>query len=233
MAADTGSCSLATMPPEHSSKKYEQMDVQIAALLRASILGDREALGDFCEAFRPSIYFRCRSYLQTLRLESHAEDLVQDVLLEVVKAFPRIDPYGGNLHALIKTITLTTLYGFLKRNRVMLGKVPLPDNDDAEKYEYRADPLDSLSREVWESDHPSKPPTMANRNTPRVIGRATREKMKLRAKEKELQLRPGSGNYRRDHRKMTVWDLKRIEKERMAWANSMELYPASGLPTRR
>jgi hypothetical protein len=141
-------------------------------------------------------------------------------MLEIVEAFPRISPYPGNLPALVKTITLHTIYAFMKRNRVLQRSVPLPDNDDAEDHEYHADPLDGLSREAWERDSPPVPVSMANKFKPRRLGRAATAKKKARAKEKELQSRPGSGNYRRDKRRTSAWELKRIEKERQAFAQA-------------
>lgn len=194
---------------------------RIAALFRAAINGGPEALGDFCEAFRPAIFFRVRCYLSTWHIESETEDLVQDVLCELVEAFPRISPSYGNLHALVKTITLHTIYAFMKRERILLKSVQLPDNDDAEDHEYLADPLDMVAREAWERDSLPVPVSMANKHKPHRLGRAATAKKKARAKEKELQSRPGSGNYKRNKRKISAWDLKRIEKERTAFAQAL------------
>ena len=208
MQVDTDSCSV--------SARGEQITV----LFRAAILSGGDALGELCEALRPSIFYRCRCYLATWRVESYAEDVTQDVLLEVVEAFPRIAPYNGNLLGLVRTITLNTLYAFMKRNRVLLRSVSLPDNEDAEDQEYRADPLDGLSREAWERDSPPTPVSMANKYKGRRLGRAATAKKKARAKEREQQAKPGSGNYRRDPRRITAWELKRVGKERTAFAEA-------------
>jgi len=228
--ADTSLCSDVTLPPVRNKQRDAERDAKIAALLRDAILGDRDALGELCELFRPAISARCHSHLAAWRLESYAPDLTQDIILELIRTFPTIDPCGGNLHGLIKVISLNTFYEFLKRNKVLTRQVPLPDNDDAEGEEFVPDPLAAVSREAWERDCPSKPLSMANKYFVRRFGRAVTKERKRKAKEKELQSRPGSGNGRRDRRKTPWWEMKRIQKKRAAFAAGVEptLSAASG-----
>jgi DNA-directed RNA polymerase specialized sigma24 family protein len=190
-------------------------DQENAVLLRAAILGDRDALGALCESLRPLVYSVAYDFLAGFRLESHTEDVTQDVFCDVCGSFLTYDPSRGTIKRWVRTITMYTCYDHASRNRVAIGKVPLLDpGDDVEDEEYRLDPLDSLSREAWEQDRPSKPISQSNRHRPTYITVARRKEIAAQAGKAAPPPKRRGGN----GTKKTRWELARILKNRLAWA---------------
>ncbi|MDO8682341.1 MAG: sigma factor [Armatimonadota bacterium] len=202
-------------------RDYTELDATADRLQRSAILGDKDALGDLLMLYRPLIRIICSNSLRKWRMESYAEDLTQDTILDAIRSWSTRDPTLGTFPSWIGGIARNCCLEFLYKNQVVFYAVPLPDNDTAEgDDEYHVDPLDGVAFHAWEQDSPSNPMPMANKFFIRKFSRAVTKERERKAKEKELQARPGSGNYRRDHRKKTVWEMKRIEKNRQAFASA-------------
>jgi DNA-directed RNA polymerase specialized sigma24 family protein len=76
-----------------------------APLVRAAILGDKDALGDLCILCKPIFTGYIYNYLTKRNLPlSMLEDLLQDTYYAVVKSFPYYDPSSGNIVPLMRTI---------------------------------------------------------------------------------------------------------------------------------
>lgn len=194
-------------------------DQEITVLLRAAILGDRDALGALCQALRPLVYSIAHDFLAGFHLENHTEDVMQDVFCDVCGSFATHDPARGTFKGWVATITRYNCYDFASRNRIAVGKVPLPDpEDDAGDAEYRLDPLDTLSRELWEQEKPVKPISQSNRY---------RVNYKARARMKAIAENAGKATTplkrRRGGKKKTAWEMKRIKKNREAFVSGPHL----------
>jgi len=73
-----------------------------------------------------------RRRLLPFGFESYAEDVVQDVFVDVIKSFSKFDPATGPFFPRLWKIVRNTLHDHIHKDRVRLREVPLPDNTEAE-----------------------------------------------------------------------------------------------------
>ena len=161
-----------------------------------------------------------RRRLLPFGFESYAEDVVQDVFVDVIKSFSKFDPATGPFFPRLWKIVRNTLHDQIHKDRVRLREVPLPDNTEAEGQELQVDPLDQLSREAWETEVPTQPIPMSNRFGLRRFGRATVKAREERCKEKEAALATARGRKKRSHRYKPVWEIAKINRNRKAFAEA-------------
>ena len=110
------------------------MHRKTAPLVRAAILGDKDALGDLCILCKPIFAGYIYNYLTQRRLPlSTAEDLLQDTYLSVVKSFPYYDPTSGNIVPLMRTIVERVCAAEANRKENRRREIPMSNIDGSEE----------------------------------------------------------------------------------------------------
>lgn len=104
-----------------------------APLVRAAILGDKDALGQLCDLCKPIFTGYIYNYLTQRHLPmSMAEDLLQDTYLSIVKSFPYYDPTSGNIVPLMRTIVERVCAAEANRKENRKKEIPMSDLDGSE-----------------------------------------------------------------------------------------------------
>ena len=124
------------------------MDTNHSLLVRACN-GDETAWGQLTELYRPLIV----SWLGRYALAHHdAEDLTQEILLNVVKHLSDFSPSGrrGAFRCWLRTITINRTRDFWKAGN---HRLPTSQRDSAEEMSRQLeDPESALSRQ-WDQEH--------------------------------------------------------------------------------
>jgi len=177
-----------------------------APLVRAAILGDKDALGDLCVLFKPIFAGYIYNYLTKRHLPlSMEEDLLQDTYLSVVKSFPYYDPSSGNIAPLMRTIVerVCAANANLIENRKK--EIPMSDLDeDSEDSDWTA--TDAMVVSAWMAENspgytegPIAPEKATTPKRPRLY----------KTPPKPKKARP---------RRLSEDELQRREKSRQEWA---------------
>jgi DNA-directed RNA polymerase specialized sigma24 family protein len=93
--------------------------------LRRAIQGDRDALGGILMDFKPVLEYKVHQYLSKFRLESHVDDLVQDIYVEAIAGFGSYDPIYGSFNTRLRIIAYNNLVRWARDNPMLLREVPL------------------------------------------------------------------------------------------------------------
>jgi len=186
----------------------------ITPLVRAAILGDKDALGDLCILCKPIFAKHIHEYVTRRGFSpSMAEDLLQDTYLEVVKSFPYYDPAmgSGNVFGLMKTIVTRVCAVHSKLAEYRRKEIPMSDLDDSEDSEDSGWTVtDGMVAAAWMAENspgyteapiPSEKATTPKR--PRLCKTPPKPK-KARA------------------RRLSEDELQRREKSRQAWAAELQ-----------
>jgi DNA-directed RNA polymerase specialized sigma24 family protein len=141
-----------------------------APLVRAAILGDKDALGELCILCKPIFTGYIYKYLTERNLPlSKAEDLLQDTYLSVIESFPYYDPTvrNGNPAALMQTIVerVCATNAKLKENR--RKEIPMSDlagSEDSDDSDWTV--TDGMVAAAWMAENSpgyvESPPPLQN-----------------------------------------------------------------------
>lgn len=142
-------------------------DGEYRYLLRRALQGDSDALGRILMAFRGPVENNICRFLVKFRMESYADDLVQDTFLLAVAGFHRYDPVGGNIHPWLKQIATNVCLRWARDNQVALAEGPISvEGDDPDE---PIDRTDATCATVWTADataEPVIPPRMDAKSDP-------------------------------------------------------------------
>jgi DNA-directed RNA polymerase specialized sigma24 family protein len=171
-----------------------------APLVRAAILGDKDALGELCILCKPIFTGYIYKYLTQRHLPlSMAEDLLQDTYLSIIKSFPYYDPSSGNIVPLMRTIVerVCAANANLKENR--RKEIPMSDlagSEDSEDSDWTV--TDAMVVNAWmaenspgyiESPPPLQNPQGDGGGRPRLNKPKVKKVRARRLSEDELQRR--------------------------------------------
>jgi DNA-directed RNA polymerase specialized sigma24 family protein len=171
-----------------------------APLVRAAILGDKDALGELCILCKPIFTGYIYNYLTQRRLPlSMAEDLLQDTYLSIVKSFGYYDPSSGNIIPLMKTIVARVCASkadLMENRRKETPMSNLDGSDDSDDSDWTV--TDGMVAAEWmaenspgyiESPPPLQNPQSSGLGRPRLNKPRVKKVRARRLSEDELQQR--------------------------------------------
>jgi hypothetical protein len=173
-----------------------------APLVRAAILGDKDALGELCILCKPIFTGYIYNYLTQRRLPlSMAEDLLQDTYLSIVKSFPYYDPSTGNIVPLMRTIVERVCAAEANRKENRRKEIPMSDlegTEDSEDSDWTI--TDGMVAAAWmsenspgyvESPPPLQNPQSSGLGRPRLNKPRVKKVRARRLLSEEIQRREG------------------------------------------
>jgi DNA-directed RNA polymerase specialized sigma24 family protein len=181
-----------------------------APLVRAAILGDKDALGELCILCKPIFAGYIYKYLTQRRLPlSMGEDLLQDTYLSVCKSFHYYDPTSGNIVPLMRTIVerVCAANANLKENR--RKEIPMSNLDgseDSEDFDWTI--TDAMVVSAWAAE-----------NSPGYVESPLPLEKTTSPKRLRLTKKPPKPKKVRD-RRLPAEEIQRRERVRQEWAAS-------------